>query len=168
MRIKIKSLFTILLVMFLVRPLFCQNTATLAVKVKVEKRFRLEVSTSFISFSRVSSSGFPQTIPANEGPFEMKIKTNCTSSTTTNVWLIAQSDLVDGSTGFTIPVERIWWEAEGLGFYPGRLNKVFPVILARLKGPGEYSGKLSFNFDEDPGLAPGVYNTTVTILVEGV
>ncbi len=168
MKTEKKGALTVLLVIALALPIFSQNTGTLSVTVKIEKRFRLEVSTSFVSFSRLSSSGFPQTIPANEGPFEIKIKSNCSSSATTNVWFIAPTDLVDGSTGFIIPVERIWWQAEGDGFFPGRLNKSSPVIVARFKGPGDYWGKLQFNFDEDPELAPGVYQTVITILVEGV
>lgn len=152
----------------LVMPLFSQNTAALAVTVKVEKRFRLEVNTSFVSFTRASSTGVPQTLSASEGPFEMIIKSNCSSSATTYVWLIASSDLIDSASGFTIPVERIWWDAEGDGFISGRLNKSFPAIAAKFKGPGDYKGQLYFFFDEDPNLAPGTYQTTVTILVEGV
>lgn len=165
---KKQAILTLFSLAALAVPLFCQNTATLAVTVRVEKRFRLEVNTSFISFTRTSSSGVPQTLPANEGPFQVKIKSNCSSSATTNVWFIPASDLVDDSTGFSIPVERISWQADGAGFYSGNLTKTAPALMARFMGPGVYEGNLRFFFDEDPGLAPGTYQTTVTILVEGV
>ncbi|HAR36547.1 MAG TPA: hypothetical protein DCR87_06560 [Acidobacteria bacterium] len=148
--------------------LLAQSLASLGVTVQVARRFKIEVSTSLVSFSRSSSSGQPQTIPANEGSFELTIKTNNDPGSSTNVWLQASSDLLDNSTGYTIPVERISWTAQGNGFYPGHLVKAAPVLVARFDGPGSFTGQLYFFFAEDPGLAPGSYQTTVTILVEGV
>ncbi|MCR4395120.1 MAG: hypothetical protein NUW07_00120 [Candidatus Saccharicenans sp.] len=148
--------------------LLAQSQASLGVTVQVARRFKIEVSTSLVSFTRSSSSGLPQTIPANEGSFELTIKTNNDPGSSTNVWLLASSDLLDNSTGYTIPVERISWTAQGNGFYPGHLVKATPVLVARFVQPGSFTGQLYFFFAEDPNFAPGNYQTTVTILVEGV
>ncbi|MCX8160710.1 MAG: hypothetical protein N3G18_07245 [Candidatus Saccharicenans sp.] len=148
--------------------LLAQSTASLGVTVLVARRFRIEVSTSQVSFTRSSSTGVPQTIPANEGRFDLTIKTNNDYSSRTNVWFQVSSDLLDSSTGYTIPIERISWQAQGSGFYSGQLRKASPVLVARFTGPGSFTGYLYFFFAEDPSLAPGAYRTTVTILVEGV
>lgn len=148
--------------------LLAQSTASLGVTVQVARRFRIEVSTSQVSFTRSSSTGAPQTIPANEGRFDLTVKTNNDYSSYTNVWLQVSSDLVDSATGYTIPVEKISWQAEGSGFYSGQLSKAAPALVARFTGPGSFTGYLYFFFAEDPNMAPGAYRTTVTILVEGV
>lgn len=148
--------------------LLAQSTASLRVTVQVARRFRIEISTSQVSFTRSSSTGVPQTIPANEGRFDLTIKTNNDYSSSTNVWFQVSSDLVDSATGYTIPVERISWQAQGSGFYSGQLSKAAPALVARFTGPGSFTGYLYFFFAEDPNMAPGAYRTTVTILVEGV
>lgn len=148
--------------------LLAQSTASLGVTVQVARRFRIEISTSQVSFTRSSSTGVPQTIPANEGRFDLTVKTNNDYSSYTNVWFQVSSDLLDSATGYTIPVERISWQAEGSGFYSGQLSKAVPALVARFTGPGSFTGYLYFFFAEDPNMAPGAYRTTVTILVEGV
>lgn len=158
----------LLLLFSLPSRLFGQNSAAVGLTVKIEIRFKLEVNTTFLSFTRSFSSRVPQVILANEGPFNLVVKTNCNPSLTTSVWALANSDLVDSSTGYSIEVERISWQAKGDGFYPGQLSKSTPVLIARFRGPGEYSGSLDFFFAEDPNLAPGTYQTLVTILVEGI
>jgi hypothetical protein len=161
-------LFLVLLTgVFLTRS-YGQSAASLRLTVLVEKRAKLEISTSFISFTRSSSSGQPQTIPANEGPLDLVVKTNYNSSSELNLWVQAHSDLVDTSSGYVIPVERISWQAEGEGFLPGTMSKLGPVLLARLKGSGSFKGIIHFFFAEDPNFAPGSYRTTATILAEGV
>lgn len=148
--------------------LLAQSTASLGVTVQVARRFRIEISTGQVSFTRSSSTGVPQTIPANEGRFDLTIKTNNDYSSSTNVWFQVSSDLVDSATGYTIPVERISWQAQGNGFYSGQLSKAAPALVARFTGPGSFTGYLYFFFAEDPNMAPGAYRTTVTILVEGI
>ena len=148
--------------------LLAQRAANLGVTVLVARRFRLELNTSQVSFTRSSSTGVPQTIPANEGRFEVTVKTNNDYNSSTNVWFLVSSDLLDSSTGYTIPAERISWQAEGSNFYGGQLSKASPVLVARFAGPGSFTGYLYFFFAEDPSMAPGSYRTTVTVLVEGV
>lgn len=148
--------------------LLAQSTASLGVTVQVARRFRIEISTSQVSFTRSSSTGVPQTIPANEGRFDLTVKTNNDYSSSTNVWFQVSSDLVDSATGYTIPVEKISWQAQGSGFYSGQLSKAAPALVARFTGPGSFTGYLYFFFAEDPNMAPGAYRTTVTILVEGI
>ncbi len=148
--------------------LLAQSVASLGVTVQVARRFRIEINTSQVSFTRSSSTGVPQTIPANEGRFDLTIKTNNDYGSSTNVWFQVSSDLMDSATGYTIPVERISWQAGGSGFYSGQLSKAAPVLVARFTGPGSFTGYLYFFFAEDPDMAPGSYRTTVTILVEGV
>lgn len=148
--------------------LLAQNLASLGVTVQVARRIKIEVITSLVSFTRSSSSGQPQKIPANEGSFEVTIKSNNDQGSSTSIWLQASSDLLDSSTGYTIPVERISWTAEGNGFYPGNLSKTSPVLVARFDGPGSFTGQLFFFFAEDPSLIPGSYRTAATILVEGI
>lgn len=148
--------------------LLAQNLASLGVTVQIARRIKIEISTSLVSFTRSSSSGQPQMIQANEGVFELTIKSNNDRGSSTSIWFQAYSDLLDSSTGYTIPVERISWKAEGNGFYPGNLSKATPVLVARFDGPGSFTGQLYFFFSEDPNLAPGSYQTTVTILAEGI
>lgn len=167
-RLLLGMLLVLVLLFSLPSRLSAQNSAALGLTVKIEIRLKLEVNTTFLSFTRSSSSGVPQIIPANEGPFNLVVKTNCNLSLTASVWALANSDLVDISTGYSIEVERVSWQAEGDGFFPGQLSKSTPVLIARFRRPGEYSGSLNFFFAEDPNLAPGTYQTVVTILVEGI
>lgn len=153
------------------RPLFPQavDNATLSLTVTVERRFKLEVSTNFVSFTRTTFSSTSQRIPANEGAMELTVKLASNYNSTVNVWLIASSDLQDSSSGYTIPVETLSWEGQGTGFYSGQLSKAAPVLAARLSGSGVFKGSLYFYFADDPkNFAPGTYQTKVTILVEGV
>lgn len=148
--------------------LFSQNTAYLDLRVYIEKRCKLEISSSLISFIRTSSEGKPQILPANENPVALAIKTNLPPNAQANVWFIAHSDLVDSSTGYVIKVETISWEAQGEGFLSGSLSKLSPSLVAKINGAGEFKGILHFFFAEDPHYAPGNYQTIVTLLVEAL
>jgi len=168
-----KRPFFFLLLMFLVllKLLFPQEieTATLSLTATVEKRCKIEINSSWLSFSRTSWSGQSQVIPGNEGAFELSIKMTSNYGSTVKVWLVASSDLRDNSTGYTIPVETISWTAEGTGLYPGQLSKAAPALVARISGSGVFKGSLYFNFADDPkNFAPGNYQATVTILVTGI
>lgn len=166
-----KLLFFCLFFLFLTSPVLSQavDTGTLSLTATVERRCKIEINSSWLSFSRTSWSDQPQQIPANEGAFELVIKLTSNYNSTVNVWLMASSDFQDSSTGYTIPIETISWKAQGAGFYSGQLNKTSPVLVARLSGSGVFKGSLYFNFADDPkNFAPGTYQTTVTILVEGV
>ncbi|MDD8019745.1 MAG: hypothetical protein PHU81_00970 [Acidobacteriota bacterium] len=143
-----------------------QNTNPVNLRVVVEKRFKIEVSSSMVSFMPGFRSVSPQILQAREDSFTLTIKTNCDSGTT--VWLVAKSDLVDSSSGITIPINKINWAAEGQGFYPGSLNLASPCLLAKTKGAGIFTGNLNFSFAESPNFAPGSYRANVTILVEGI
>ncbi|MCX7973931.1 MAG: hypothetical protein N3B16_05455 [Candidatus Aminicenantes bacterium] len=148
--------------------LLAQNTAYLNFTVRIEKRFKVIMSTNFISFVRTSTQGKPQLIPANENPVEMTIKTNLPQGAKAKAWFIAASDLIDYSTGYTIKIETISWEAKGNGFFSGHLSKSSPVLLALISGAGEIKGILNFLFAEDPNFAPGTYQSQVTLLVEAL
>lgn len=166
---KIKLSFSPLpLLFFFFNLLFAQNTANLDLRVYIEKRCKIEISSSLISFIRTSTQGKPQILPANENPVEVAIKTNLTPGTQANVWFIASSDLVDSSTGYTINIETISWEAKGNGFFSGHLSKLSPSLIASISGAGEFKGILNFFFAEDPNFAPGTYQTIVTLLVEAI
>jgi hypothetical protein len=166
---KILTIFiSLFLFVLLMKPVLAQNTATLSLTATVEKRTKIEINTGFISFTRASSIGEPQRIPASEGSFELTVKMASNYNSTVNIWLLASYDLTDSSTGYTIPIETISWEANGSGFYSGQLSKSAPALVARRLGPGTLRGTLDFIFAEDPNFAPGSYQATVTILVEGV
>ncbi len=145
-----------------------ESTATLNLRVFIEKRCKIEISSSLISFVRTSTQGNPQIIPANENPVEVAIKTNLPKGAEARVWFLATSDLVDNSAGYTIEVETISWEAKGDGFFSGQLSKSSPSLLARIGGAGKIKGLLNFFFAEDPNFAPGNYQTTVTLFVEAL
>lgn len=148
--------------------LIAQNTANLDLQVYIEKRCKIELSSSLISFLRTSTQGKPQIIPANENPVEVAIKTNLPPGAEANVWFVASSDLVDSSTGYTINVETLSWEAQGNGFFSGHLSKLSPCLVAKINGAGEFKGLLNFFFAEDPNFVPGTYQTIVTLLVEAL
>lgn len=162
------ALFPVLLAWIYLVQAYGQSMANLKLTVMIEKRAKLELSFSFISFTRSSSSGMPQMIPANEGPLDVTIKTNYNDASELNLWVQALSDLVDSSTGYTIPVEMISWKGEGEGFLPGNMSKLAPVLVARLKGSGSFKGRLHFFFAEDPSFAPGSYRSSAVFLAEGV
>ncbi|MGB9765186.1 MAG: hypothetical protein ACPLZD_07530 [Candidatus Saccharicenans sp.] len=157
---------------FLFTPLIfsqASDNATLSLTVTVAARYKIEVSNSVISFTRSSWSGQTQAIPANEGPFSLSIKMTSNYGSKVNVWLVANSDLKDLTTGYTIPIGSISWTAQGLGFYSGQLSKISPALVAGLSGSGIFNGTLSFAFADDPmNFAPGSYQATVTILVAGI
>lgn len=148
--------------------LLAQTTTTLDLRVYIEKRCKIEISSSLISFIRTSTQGKPQILPANENPVELAIKTNLPPRAEANVWFMAGSDLVDSSTGYIIKVETISWEAKGDGFFSGYLSKLSPSLVAKIKGAGEFKGILNFFFAEDPNFAPGTYQTIVTLILEAL
>lgn len=154
--------------LLLTKPVLAQNTATVSLTAKVEKRTRIEINTGFISFTVASQTRGPQRIPASEGSFELTVKMTSNYNSTVNIWLLASYDLTDSSTGYTIPIETISWQASGSGFYSGQLSKSAPALVAKRLGSGTLRGTLNFFFAEDPNFAPGTYQATVTILIEGV
>ncbi len=159
--------FNLLLFLFF-NLLLAQDTATLSLRVYIEKRCKIEIGSSLISFIRTSTQGKPQILPANENPVEVVLKTNLPVNAEARVWVIASSDLRDNSTGYLIAVETISWEAEGEGFFSGHLSKSSPSPLASIMGAGQFKGILNFFFSEDPNFAPGIYQTTVTLIVEAL
>lgn len=161
-------IFWLCLLFLFLNYLLAQNTAHLDLRVYIEKRCKLEISSSLISFIRTSSEGKPQILPANENPVALTIKTNLPPNAQANVWFIAHSDLVDSSTGYVIKVETISWEARGEGFFSGSLSKLSPSLVAKISGAGQFKGILNFFFAEDPNFAPGNYQTIVTLLVEAL
>jgi len=150
--------------------LFSQSDqALLNLSVTIPVRFNLEISNSQVSFTRTGPVTQPQAIPANEGVFSLTLKIAGSQTANVNIWLVANSDLRDESTGYTIPVETISWKAEGPGFFAGQLSKASPALVAKISGSGIFKGNLYFSFADNPQLyAPGNYQTVVTLLAEAI
>lgn len=163
-------LFIFVLLMLFPAGLYSQSDeAQLNLSVVVPVRINVDISSSIVSFTRSGPVTDPQLVPSNEGIFKLTLKVTGKKNMTVNVWLTASSDLLDQSTGLTIPVESISWKVEGNNFYEGQLKKQIPVLVAKISGSGIYAGGLYFNFADDPrNFAPGNYQTTVTLLAEAI
>ncbi|MBC7363002.1 MAG: hypothetical protein H5U07_00480 [Candidatus Aminicenantes bacterium] len=173
-RVRNSRVFSVLFIFFLItfcaEALYAQSDeALLNLSVTIPMRFKLEISNSQVSFTRAGLVTEPQAIPADEGVFTLTLKIVGNQTLNVNIWLVANSDLRDESTGYTIPVETISWRAQGPGFSDGQLSKVTPALVAKISSSGIFRGNLYFFFADNPQLfVPGNYQTVVTLLAEAI
>lgn len=147
--------------------LFPQTTANLSVNAAVSSRFKLELSSNTVTFTRVANPMGEPVIPQNEVPIQVTVKATTSRfliwPQSYNLRIQAVGQLVDSSTGTTIPVEAITWTASGSGFVTsGTLAADTEVLLGTWNASGSSPGTISFSFKDNPNYAPGVYRLTVT------
>ncbi len=121
-----------------------------------------------VSFGSVSPEGSPYVIGGGTPPYAARL--NVLSTTGWNLYLQAQSDLVDESQNppITIPVHRLHWRVSGdSGWTPFTLGQaaVFDPVPGRTPQPGGRNVDLQLMLQlewEDP---PGSYSTTVKCIL---
>ncbi len=166
-----KSLVTVFGLLGLAAGLLtAQTTANLAVNATIGSRFKLELNSNTVTFTRVANPMGEPSILQNEAPIQVTVK-----ATTSRFLLWPQSfhlrlqaigQLIDSSTGATIPVEAITWSASGSGFVTsGTLTAGSDLLLGTWDSSGSYLGTIRFAFKDNPNYAPGVYRLTVTFSV---
>jgi len=166
-----KSVAEVFLILGLVAGVVsAQTSSTLNVNATVSSRYKLELSTNAVTFTRTANPMGAPVIPQNEVPIQVKVKA------TTSRFLIwpqsfslriqAVGTLVDSSTGSTIPVGAITWTATGNGFVStGALAADTDVLMGTWNASGNYEGTITFSFKDDANYAPGVYRLVVTLSV---
>lgn len=150
--------------------LFSQTTANLSVNATISSRFKLELSSNTVTFTRVANPMGEPAIPQNEAPIQVTVKATTSRflifPQTYNLHLQAVGALVDASTGATIPLEAITWTASGSGFVSsGTLASDSEVLLGTWNASGNHQGTIRFSFKDNANYAPGVYRLTVTLSV---
>jgi hypothetical protein len=147
--------------------LFTQTTANLTVNASVSSRFKLELSSNNVTFTRVANPMGEPVIPQNEVPIQVTVKATTSRfliwPQSYNLRIQAVGQLIDSSTGATIPVEAVSWTASGSGFVSsGTLAADSEILLGTWSTSGNSQGTISFSFKDNPNYAPGVYRLTVT------
>lgn len=150
--------------------LTAQSTANLAVNATIGSRFKLELSSNTVTFTRVANPMSEPSILQNEAPIQVTVKATTSRfllwPQTFNLRIQAVGTLVDTATGTTIPLEAITWSASGSGFVTsGALAAGSDLLLGTWNASGSYLGTISFAFKDNPNYAPGVYRLTVTFSV---
>jgi hypothetical protein len=147
-----------------------QTTANLSVNATVGSRFKLELSSNTVTFTRVANPMGEPVIPQNEVPIQVTVKATTSRfllwPQTFNLRIQAVGTLVDSASGTTIPVGAITWTAAGAGFVgAGTLAADTDVLLGTWNASGNYLGTIRFSFRDNPNYAPGVYRLVVTLSV---
>jgi hypothetical protein len=148
--------------------LIAQASPMLTVNATVNTRYKLELSSNAVTFTRVSNPQNAPTITQNEPPIQVTVKATTSwfmgSPQTINLRIQAVGNLVDAQTGITIPVAAITWEATGAGYVTGgNLVPNTAQLLGTWNASGNYQGTLRFSFQDNPNYAPGVYRLVVTL-----
>jgi len=146
------------------------RTETLNLTAEVSSRYKLEMSASSVTFTRVANPQSAPLIPQNESPLAVTVKATVSRSSAlpqkVNLRIQASGTLTDPATGFTIPVSAITWEATGGGFAgSGALSSETAALLGAWNASGVHEGTVTFFFRDDPNFAPGTYRLAVTLSV---
>ena len=141
-----------------------QENTELRINAAVDSRCKIEVSTSSISFTRLSPD-VQRVIAQNEVPVEITIKTTVQRGRRVYLRITAVGDLVDERTGQKIGAQNISWEATGSGFRNGTLRRDFPRMIGSWHRSGEWKGTITFFLENRQDYVPGVYHLTVSLSV---
>jgi len=150
--------------------LFAQTTQNLTVNATVSSRYKLELSSNTVTFTRVANPMGEPIILQNEVPIQVTVKATTSRfllwPQTFNLRIQAVGTLVDASSGTTIPVGAITWTATGSGYVgAGTLAENTDVLLGTWNASGRYQGTIRFSFKDNANYAPGVYRLVVTLSV---
>jgi hypothetical protein len=139
------------------------SSRTLTINAQVNSRYKLETSTTTVTFTRMADPSTNPVIAQNEPPIQITVK--ATRGNQQRVWLrvLATADLSDG-LGHTIPVGNISWTATGSGYTTsGTLVRNSSLQLGYWANSGSYSGTLAFRFQDNQNFYPAIYKLTVTL-----
>lgn len=140
-----------------------QERSEVTINAAVESRCKIEVSTSSVSFTRLSPDE-QKVISQNEVPVEITIKATVRKNQRIYLRIRGLSDLVDAQTGQKIDVSNISWEATGSGFTSGQLH-LNPRLIGSWNRSGVQKGTITFYLQNRPDYVPGVYHLTVSMSV---
>lgn len=99
-------------------------------------------------------------IPANENPVQVTANVTTGNNKVVNLTALAQGDLVSGSN--TIMISNVTWTPSGAGFSGGTMSKSAAQPVGQWRGPGDYTGTVSFFLKNSWSYATGNYTQRVT------
>jgi hypothetical protein len=142
----------------------------LTVNAAVSSRYKLEMSSNTVTFTRVANPQSAPVIPQNETAITVIVKATTSRSLalpqTFNLRIQAVGTLVDSSSGTTIPISAITWTATGSGFVTlGTLSAATAQLVGTWNASGSYSGTIKFSFQDNANYPPGTYSLVVTLSV---
>jgi hypothetical protein len=141
------------------------DNETLRIDAQVDSRFKIEINTSSVTFTRAVDPSTNPVIVQNEPPIQIRVKATRARNQGVYLKIRAVADLSDGH-GHTISVGNVTWQATGTGYTSnGTLVRNFSLQLGYWAESGDYSGTLTFRFQDNPNYYPGVYSVTVTLTV---
>jgi hypothetical protein len=151
-------------VLCLALGLGAQTSQILAVNAQVDSRFKIEISSNAVTFTRTVDPRTAPLIVQNEPPIQIRVKATRGFFQSVYLRIQANGDLSDG-LGHTIPVGNVTWQATGDGFTPNGQLIGASQRLGSWTASGEYQGTLAFSFQDNENFAPGVYTLVVTLSV---
>jgi len=146
------------------------TSQTLTVNAAVNSRYKLELSSNTVTFTRTQN---PQTAPLiaqNEAAITVTVKATTSRSgslpQTYYLRIQASGALTDSSTGNTISAGAVSWRATGSGFVTsGTISSTSNQLLGSWSSSGSNPGTITFSFQDSASYAPGTYRLTVTLSV---
>lgn len=99
-------------------------------------------------------------IPATQNPVQVTANVTTGNNKTVTLTALAQGDLASGSN--TIAIGNVTWTASGGGFSGGTMSKSAAQSAGQWRGPGTYTGTLSFFLKNSWSYATGNYTQGVT------
>jgi hypothetical protein len=141
------------------------DNETLRINAQVDSRFKIEISANAVTFTRTVDPSTNPVIVQNEPPIQIRVKATRAGNQRVYLRIRAVADLSDGY-GHTISVGNVTWQATGTGYTSnGTLVRNSSLQLGYWAESGDYSGTLTFRFQDNPNYYPGVYSVTVTLTV---
>jgi hypothetical protein len=151
-------------VLCLVLGLGSQTSQVLNVDAQVNSRFKIEINSNTVTFTRTMDPRIAPVIVQNEPPLQIRVKATRGFFQSVNLRIQANGILSDG-LGHTIPIENVSWQAAGDGFTPNGQLTSAAQQLGRWSPSGVFQGTLAFSFQDNENFAPGIYTLVVTLSV---
>jgi hypothetical protein len=120
---------------------------------------QLTLNPTVINFRNADPDALPS-IPANENPVQVTANVTTGNNKTVTLKALAQGDLVSGSD--TIPISNVTWTTSSSGFSGGTMSRSAAQPVGQWKGPGTYTGTVSFFLNNSWSYATGNYTQRVT------
>ena len=148
-----------LLLMALPGPSWGAGTVSAVVNViaPLASSAQLTLNPLTISFPNAN----PDTVPSISANMPVQVTANVTTGAynTATLTALAQGDLISGSN--TIAITNVTWTATGTGFVAGTMSKSAAQSVGQWRGPGTYTGTLSFFLKNSWSYATGNYTQGV-------
>jgi len=134
----------------------------LVITAEVKNMSKLELDSTTIVFDvgSLSPDDFPS-VSSTPGLITVSCKARTGANSNVTLTILATGDLVSGPD--VISTNNIAWDATGLGFTAGRMDKSSPQSLGNWIGSGARSGEVSFRLINRWEYARGDYGTTALL-----